>query len=248
VNRDLLDARDTVRVVHDRGAHVIPGFLTDEALVGLRAASMALLESEHALEFPKSTRVWDLYRHGSEFCRLLTLPRLADLITELLGEHYLLSDFSLNVVNPQQPRDDWHLDYPFNEMPTLVHGSLLGLQCVLMLDDFNAENGATQFIEGSHKPPARPDASGSGDYETAQAEAGSLLVMAASTWHRSGFNTSAASRGAILLSFVERWVRPMTDPPEPGPWATTERQRIMLGLQRPPETLNGVPIEGAGRS
>jgi hypothetical protein len=74
------------------------------------------------------------------------------------------------------------------------------------------------------------------------AEPGSLPIMAAATWHRSGFNASARPRAAALLSFVERSVRPLTDPPPPRPWAGTERLRILLGMERPPETINGMPI------
>jgi ectoine hydroxylase-related dioxygenase (phytanoyl-CoA dioxygenase family) len=114
-------------------------------------------------------------------------------------------------------------------MSVLVQESLLGLQCVLTLDEFTSENGATQLIEGSHQPASRPDIGTSKSYRTVEAQPGSLLVMAAATWHRSGFNASWTPRAGILLSFVERWVRPMIDRPEPGPWAETGKMRIMFG-------------------
>lgn len=231
-----------VEAVADQGFGVWPGFLDPDAIARTAAAARQLAEGEHSHPYPKSTRVWDLYRHGQPFTDILNDDGLDHVVTELLGQHYLLSDYSLNVVHPNQPIDDWHIDYPYNEMPNLVTGSLLGLQCVLALDDFDEVNGATQLIPGSHRPPQRPSDAGRTSHQTFRAPAGSLLLMAAATWHRSGHNQSSRSRSAILLSYVERWVRPMTDPPAPGPWATTDRARITLGLQRPPETINGVPV------
>ncbi|MGH3948331.1 MAG: phytanoyl-CoA dioxygenase family protein [Pseudonocardiaceae bacterium] len=230
--------------VRGRGAAVVPNFLTGDRLASLKQHADDLLSGTHALRFPKSTRVWDLYRHGPPFVDLLMHRQLSELIAELLGENYLLSDYSLNAVNPHQPQDDWHLDYPFNEMTALVQGGLLGVQCVLTLDEFTNENGATQYLPGSHRPARRPDPSATRACTTIAAPAGSLLIMAASTWHRSGYNSTRRARAGVLLSFIERWIRPMTDPPEPGLWSATPALRLLLGMERPPETINGLPIDG----
>lgn len=231
-------------VIRD-GVATIPDFVGPEQLADLRREVEQLLAGEHALHFPKSTRVWDLYRHGQAFVDLLTHPDLVATLTAVLGEHYLLSDYSLNVVNPAQPVDDWHIDYPYNEMRHLVQGSTLGVQCVLALDHFTTDNGATQYIPGSHHPPRKPDARSTTQPHTAEVKPGTLLIMAASTWHRSGYNSTDRARAGILLSFVEHWIRPMSNAPEPGPWSTTEFLRTLLGQQRPPETINGVPIDGS---
>lgn len=228
------------------GVAVWPSLICGDQLEGLRRAVADLLEGPHALAFPKSTRVWDLYRHHAVFTELLEHHDLNAAIKNVLGEGFLLSDYSLNVVNPGQPVDDWHIDYPYNEMPRMVTGGILGVQCVLGLTDFTAANGATEWAPGSHNPPRRPDGLPPQTTRRFEAPAGSLLVMAASTWHHSGINQSAEPRAAILLSFVERWIRPMTDPPEPGPWSRSPHLRIMLGQERLPETINGVPIEDPG--
>lgn len=219
-----------------------PGFVGPDKLGILTTAVDDLLRSRHALQFPKSTRIWDLYQHGAPFVDLLERTDLAAALNALLGEHHLLSDCSLNVVNPRQPQDDWHIDYPYNEMPHLVNGALLGLQCILTLSPFTAENGATQVIPGSHEPPRRPAADTNDPHRTCESPPGTLIILAASTWHRSGYNNTDKPRAAILLSFIERWIRPMTDTPPHGAWSTTPRVRTLLGQQRPPETINGVPI------
>lgn len=230
--------------VRRTGAAVWPGFVDGEALTCLQQSSRAVASGEHALRFPTSTRVWDLYRHGATYLDLLTRPDLTELLDLLLGENYLLSDFSLNTVHPGGRPDRWHLDYPFNEMPDLATGPLLGIQCVLALDAFSGTNGATQYVPGSHDPPRRPDPAEVSTIWSPLLMPGSMLMMGAATWHRSGVNTSTAPRSAILLSFVERWIRPMTEPPEPGLWSATQRLRLLLGMQRPPETIDGHPVTG----
>lgn len=225
------------------GVALWPDFLASSLLDRLRDDCGALASGNQALHFPKSTRVWDLFRHGEAFLDLLALPVLDETIGAVLGPGFLLSDYSLNVVRPGQPIDAWHIDYPYNEMQHLVTGSALGVQCVLTLSDFTETNGGTQYHPGSHNPPRRPPVEVDAPPASVVAPAGSLFVMAATTWHRSGLNTSARPRSAILLSFVEKWVRPMGDPPEPGPWSQTQYLRRLLGQERPPETINGVPVD-----
>jgi hypothetical protein len=227
--------------VRTRGYGLWPAFVDPASCTVLRGLGDALADGQHAYDYPKSTRVWDLFRHGEPFIDLLD-STLGGAFNDLLGENFIVSDYSLNVVRPGQPVDDWHIDYPFNEMPTRVSGSLLGLQCILPLDPFSGTNGATELLAGTHQASRWPGPEQAQERVLFEAPAGTLLVMAAATWHRSGFNSSASPRSAVLLSFVERWVRPMGDPPGPGPWGRTESLRIALGMQRPPETINGVAV------
>ena len=134
---------DLTIAVRDAGYAVWTDFLEGPRLARVRRAADALLATEHARRYPKSTRIWDLYLHIEPFIDVLTDDRLADLLDALLGECHLLSDYSLNQVGTGQPIDDWHIDCPYNEMPVLVSGALLGLQCVLALDRFDERNGAT---------------------------------------------------------------------------------------------------------
>lgn len=228
--------------VRTQGFAIWPGFVDDSRCGRLRRLAAHLTNGDHANHYPKSTRVWDLYRRGEPFVDLLCDRSLAAVLDELLGESHLLSDYSLNVVHPRQPVDGWHIDYPYNEMKSPVTGAILGLQCVLALDPFQSVNGATELVPQSHCRTSLPDPGEITDHVVFDAEPGTLLITAAATWHRSGFNASTLPRSAVLMSFVERWVRPMNDPPEPGPWGRTEALRVLLGMQRPPETINGVPI------
>ncbi len=223
-------ARDSI---HTAGFYIWRGFQGAAACEALRSRAAGLLHGDAARRFPNSTRVLELYRHGDDLVELMCHPGLLTLTASLLGECPILSDFSLNQVCHGELPDIWHLDYPFNYMRTVVSGSLLGVQCIMPLSPFTAGNGATQFVPGSHRRYRHPPAEVPGEVATFTAVPGDLLIIAASTWHRAGLNATAAPRTAVLFSFVENWVRPMTGPPEPGPWSATPATRQLLGLERP---------------
>src|SRR5207247_6158944 len=114
-------------------------------------------------------------------------------------------------------------------------------RCVWAVHHLTRCDRAPRLVAGSHRPPRRHAEPWPTSADTFTAEPGALLVMAAATWHRSGFNASNGPRRAILMSFVERWIRPLSDPLPPNRWAHDERLQIMLGLPRPAETINAVP-------
>jgi hypothetical protein len=232
---------DLAALVRANGYAIWTDFLDHPCLTRLRHQSDALLSTEHARNYPKSTRIWDLHIHGGAFVDVLTDTRLVPLLDALLGEGHLLSDYSLNQVQPGQPLDDWHIDYPYNEMTAPVSGAILGLQCVLAMDRFSDDNGATQLIAQTHHSPRSPTAP-FGAPVVFDAAPGSLLVMAAATWHRSGLNRSQGPRAAVLMSFVERWVKPMSAPTDGLEEPIPQRLRTLLALDAAPETINGVPL------
>lgn len=240
----MIPPTDLAHRVREDGVGQWPGFVTGETLDGLRAAASRLATGPTALRFPTSTRVWDLHLHDPRFVELLDHTSLAALLDDLLGPEHLLSDHSLNVVHQGGRPDRWHVDYPYNEMRDLTDGPILAVQAILSLDAFTPDNGATRHLPRTHRPPRRPPPDLDADGPPLLADAGTLTVLAAATWHRSGPNTTATPRTAVLLSFVEGWIRPMTSPPAPGPWAHDTRTRRLLGLERPPETIDGHPVDG----
>jgi hypothetical protein len=59
-------------------------------------------------------------------------------------------------------------------------------------------------------------------------------------WAR--LNRSDHPRTALLLSFVERWIKPMSAPTAGLVDPIPQRLRVLLGLETAVETINGVPI------
>ena len=230
-----------VQALRSHGTALWPEFVPIENATRLRMSAQALLAGKAASHYARSTRVWRLYRHGPEFVRLMSDERLLAVTSAVLGDDPLISDFSLNAVSRGGTSDAWHIDYPFNEMQTIVSGAPLGMQCILALSAFTEENGATQFIPDSFTRYSEPEPEPIDGAATFVASPGDLLLMTASTWHRAGLNLTATPRVAVLYSFVERWIRPMEEHSH-GPWShDNETVRRLLGLSRPPQTM---PLDG----
>lgn len=229
------------RVLSD-GFYVWRGFQDLSRSGALRDRAEDLLSSDAACQFPTSTRLWELYKYGDDMVALMCDEGLLALAASLLGPYPILSDFSLNQVRGGEMADYWHVDYPFSHMRTRVNGSLLAIQCIMPLSPFTANNGATQLVPGTHLREGHPRAGEPAGMTTFTADPGDLLVIAAATWHRSGVNTTVRPRTAVLFSFVENWIRPMTGPPEPGAWSATPTTRWLLGFEHPTRPDSKPPI------
>ena len=89
--------------------------------------------------------------------------------------------------------------------------------CLLMVDAFDAENGATRFVPGTHLQPQEPsevmnDPQDAHDEQIlACGPAGSIIIFNASAWHGHGANRSARQRRSIQAHFVPRHAQAAPD-------------------------------------
>jgi ectoine hydroxylase-related dioxygenase (phytanoyl-CoA dioxygenase family) len=79
-----------------------------------------------------------------------------------------------------------------------------------MVDAFDAENGATRFVPGSHLQSREPSEVMNNPQDAhdeqvlACGPAGSIIIFNASVWHSCGANRSAKPRRSIQAHFVPR--------------------------------------------
>lgn len=233
------------RALRDSGFFLWRDYLSARAIARIKTLLRQLERTDALVTYRRSKRIWALVNHGELFASMVMEPRLRRVVAEVLGPEFLLSDFSANVVYPGSQPDKFHIDYPFNEMKARPVKGVLGVQCVLAIDDFTRENGATELVPGSHPLCTSPPSNHRCASNTCLMQAGSLLLMAASTWHRAGVNRSGRDRRALLFSFVERWVRPMTAPDEYSDTlirSASPELKMLLGVLRYPETIDGVAL------
>jgi ectoine hydroxylase-related dioxygenase (phytanoyl-CoA dioxygenase family) len=82
-----------------------------------------------------------------------------------------------------------------------------------MVDEFDADNGATRFVPGSHLRPCAPtdvmkDATDAYEGQIlACGAAGSIIIFNGSVWHGHTANRSARRRRSIQGAFVPREAR-----------------------------------------
>jgi ectoine hydroxylase-related dioxygenase (phytanoyl-CoA dioxygenase family) len=218
------------------GYCVVPDVLDADTLAALRERVEAQAEAERALgltpedgpEGPNQ-RVFMLVNKGQPFVDLVTHPLALELVSHVLGQSFLLSQFSANIarfggVEQGLHCDDWWAPRPirregsftrigdltrynYREDPTGVAAEFITPPCVVnfawMVSDFTAENGGTRIAPKSHLSGVTPDGNVPHKVPTIAAEgkAGSVLVFDGRSWHGTGRNLTDGSRIALLMTY-----------------------------------------------
>jgi ectoine hydroxylase-related dioxygenase (phytanoyl-CoA dioxygenase family) len=154
-----------------------------------------------------TTRINDFVNRGPELDGIYIYPPLLAACSQIIGGPFKLSGMRARTLNPGASTERLHVD--------VKHGAngwpLVG--CILMVDAFDAENGATRFVPGSHLQPSEPSEVLSNPQDAhdeqvlACGPAGSIIIFNASVWHSHGANRSAAPRRSIQAHFVPRHAR-----------------------------------------
>ncbi|ARS26121.1 phytanoyl-CoA dioxygenase family protein [Sphingomonas sp. KC8] len=131
----------------------------------------------------------------------------------LLNESYLVHSYGANLTRPGSGAQFIHLDRGMN-----FHDQTKPLQSrfIWCLDPFDAENGATRVVPGSHLWNDRIDMTGATFYESVPAEAppGSLIIYSDMLLHGTGANISAdRERAGVIVGYCPPWCRPMINFP-----------------------------------
>lgn len=129
-------------------------------------------------------------------------PVVLDIVGERLGDA-LLSASVVCEIHPGETAQAAHVDDGFYPLP-LEHRDV-ALSALWALDDFTTENGGTIVYPGSQgNRGQRPDPDTGQVVEMA---AGSLLLYTGTLWHGGGANVSDGRRMAVILTYVESWLR-----------------------------------------
>jgi hypothetical protein len=151
-----------------------------------------------------STRVDDFVNRGSAFDDVYIYPPLLAACCQIIGGPFKLSGMRARTLHLGAPAERLHVDvkHRANGWP------LVG--CILMVDAFDAENGATRFVPGSHLQTREPseemnNAQDAHDEQVlACGPAGSIIIFNASMWHGYSANRSVKPRRSIQAHFVRR--------------------------------------------
>ena len=169
-----------------------------------RAVATADRADVHIGRTGSSTRINDFVNRGPEFDEIYIYPPLLAACCQIIGAPFKLSGMRARTLNAGAPAERLHVDvrHRANGWP------LVG--CILMVDAFTEENGATRFLPGSHLQPREPDEvmnNTEDDHDeqvVACGPAGSMIIFNASVWHSHGANRLAKPRRSIQAHFVPR--------------------------------------------
>ena len=206
--------KDLIRRFHEDGFFVLPEVLDASAVARARAASAAAAREAAASGYPvvmealdpggRNIRMPDLPAYDRLFVELAMHPRVVSYVAALLGDDWMLSNFTGNNALPGSQSMNAHCD-----QSTIMPEPWTDVWClnaIWCLDDVDQGNGATRYLPGSHRftrfaeVPTDPKA-GMRPFE---AGAGSVVFMHGRMWHTSGANTSADRERTMLFAFYAR--------------------------------------------
>src|SRR5262249_2655123 len=143
---------------------------------------------------------------------LIAHPAAVEMVRSLLGEPFLISNFTANIARPGSRSMALHSDQSLVvPEPWLAPGAM---NIIWGLTDVTFENGATLFVPGSHRWTTRAEVPADADrrLKPFEAKAGDFVAMEGRLWHTSGANITADQDRALLFGYYTRpFLRPQVN-------------------------------------
>jgi ectoine hydroxylase-related dioxygenase (phytanoyl-CoA dioxygenase family) len=197
---------DAARQLLDIGFVVMRGPIASDDVPRVQDAYDRAVATADAADvrISSSTRVTDFVNRGPEFDSIYVYPPLLAACCLVIGEPFKLSGTRARTLEPGAPCESLHIDakHRADGWP------LVGF--ILMIDAFDAENGATRFVPGTHLQPCEPGAAMAErnyvhhEQVLACAPAGSIIIFNGSTWHGHTANRSQRRRRSVQGHFIPR--------------------------------------------
>lgn len=199
---------DDAQQLVSRGFVVVPGPDVAGGSAALqRAYDQAVTAADPIdVRVSSSTRVTDFVNRTGEFDGVYIHPPLLAACCLVLQRPFKLSFTCARTLNPGAAAEKIHTDVKHEADGWPIVGY------IWMVDAFDAENGATRFVPGSHLRPYGPDERTHSDEPVlACGPAGSIIIFNGSTWHGHSANRSSHARRSVQGHFVARDARTVID-------------------------------------
>jgi ectoine hydroxylase-related dioxygenase (phytanoyl-CoA dioxygenase family) len=200
-----------------------------------------------------NVRVFNLLGLDPVFLELMERPEAIGFVKKLVGDDFIVSNFTANIARPGAKSMHAHSDlgivFPG---PWVKPWSMNVLWC---LDDVHHDNGATRYLPESHHIEHAKDVPHDmlDNMLSFEAKAGSIIIMDGRLWHTSGENVTENEERAIVFGYYSAaFLRPQVN------WnvllaETTQRnlsqqQRRWLGLNGTANMLSADFVDGPGQS
>ncbi|MDH6244679.1 phytanoyl-CoA dioxygenase family protein [Mycobacterium sp. OTB74] len=188
------------------GYVILPNLLTPAQLDEIREAVAPLLDrhGRNGFEGHATQRVYSVLNKTAACDVIADHPRVLALLDRMFMPNYLLSMLQVINILPGEQAQMLHTDDSFYPLPR--PRAALGAATIWAIDDFTADNGATDIIPGSHRwGDQMPEGS---EREPVVMSAGSCVFFPGTLWHGGGANRSDRPRLAVTAQYCEPWLRP----------------------------------------
>jgi len=179
----------------------------------LEQQTLGETERGYAVDGNSQLRTAGLLRLDPLFWEIPIHDDVLPIVKGVLGDPCLLTSFSAIDVLPGENKQPIHPDDAL--IPLARPHQPIVCTCMVAIDDFTPENGATRLLPGSHKSADMTDMGT--DYREvdnmipATMRAGSVLAFNGSLLHQAADNESDAPRLGLQVSYCAPWIRPFTN-------------------------------------
>jgi ectoine hydroxylase-related dioxygenase (phytanoyl-CoA dioxygenase family) len=159
-----------------------------------------------------NVRVFYLLALDALFRELIAHPVAVEMVKALLGETFLISNFTANIARPGSKSMALHSDQSLVVPEPWVQPWAMNI--IWCLTDVTFENGATLFIPGSQNWRTRADVPPDAHRRLRpfEAKAGSIIAMEGRIWHTSGANITPDQDRALLFGYYTKpFLRPQVN-------------------------------------
>lgn len=215
---DCMSALDAEKFLHSieiDGFYVHERAISPDLISGLRSDLLVAIEKEAELRGGRESRDYGMLLacpvYGGKFLQLVEQQSLFLPFDWILGPNSIIYVYTSSCMPPHAKNytSRIHVDRPHH-----IPGFVEAMGCLILLDDFTEDNGATWVLPGSHLTENQPDE----PYFYANATRilapkGSILYFNLRLWHAGGINTTDDWRCAIGIGMVRPYLKQRIDLP-----------------------------------
>lgn len=150
-------------------------------------------------------------KYGGAFWEVFDNKKITDPVNWVLGNNSIIYSYTSSSMPPNMGNDSSHVHV---DCPIFIENYILRMGVLIPLNDFTIDNGATYYLEGSHKSERMP--SDEEFYENAQRltiKAGSAWFFNTRMWHAGGSNNTESWRHALTINLCRPWMKQYIDTP-----------------------------------
>jgi len=206
---DFLDA------INIQGFAIVEDMLTSHFCEQLVHELEAAIESEAVFHGTKEYKDYGMLLacpiYGGQFLKLVDNEALMKPFDWILGDTSIIYVYTSSSMPPHQTNYSARIHV---DRPNFIPGYTEALGCLVVLNDFTEENGATWVLPASHHQKEPPDENFF--YKNAiriTASQGSVFYFHLRLWHAGGLNTTDQWRHSVGIGMVRSYLKQRIDLP-----------------------------------
>ena len=147
--------------------------------------------------------------YGDIFLKLLKKKKLIDPFNSILGKDCIVYAYTSSSMPPNRSNfsNRIHVD-----CPRYIKNYITNMGCTIALDDFVIDNGATQFLPGSHSSNKTPTMK---TFKKKRkffvCKKGSVFFFNGRLFHSGGKNNTNSWRHGLTINFARHWMKQRFD-------------------------------------